>query len=435
MFTDPTKLLFRMSSKTEVVITGIGVVSPIGIGREAFAESLRLGRSGVGPLQRYDPSGLPVRFAAEVTGFDPRQYVRPRKSLKVMSHDIQLGFAAASLAYEDADIEGGSLDPERLGVVFGSDMLYCDVPEIATVYRSCIVDGAFQYDRWGPTAMNDLNPLWMLKYLPNMSACHIGIAYDARGPNNSITHADISSTEAISEAAGVIERGLADVMFTGGTGTWVSPTKLSFHSDAIMSHREDDPQGASRPFDADRDGMVNGEGAAALMLESRHHAESRGAKILARISGYALGFEARGKGGPWKGTAVRSTIQRALGAAGISSDDVGHVNANGLSTRSDDAVEAQAIRDMLGRTPVTALKSYFGNTGAGSGAMELLGSVLAFEHGEVPATLNYETPDDDCPINVIHGAALPVEKQTALVLSQAMMGQAAAIVLHGPAAM
>jgi 3-oxoacyl-[acyl-carrier-protein] synthase II len=201
-----------------------------------------------------------------------------------------------------------------------------------------------------------------------------------------------------------------------------------------QSQRHDDPAGASRPFDANRDGIVNSEGAAAVILEPESRAEDRGAKVLARVLGSASAFEPHRNGQALKGTAIRHVIDSALKAAGLKPNDVGFVVAHGASTINDDRVEAQAIRETLGDVPVTAPKSLFGHLGAGSGSLEMVLCVLAFWHGLVPPTLNYEHPDPQCPINVVHGQALPLGRPTALILSHSPNGQAVAVVLGGPAA-
>ncbi|MHB1035478.1 MAG: beta-ketoacyl-[acyl-carrier-protein] synthase family protein [Pirellulales bacterium] len=418
-----------MASGQDVVITGLGIVSPIGIGPEAFWASLREGRSGVGPLRALGAGGLRVRFGAEVADFDPKEYVKPRKSLKVMSRDIQLGYAAADMAARHAGLDAGAVAPERYGVSFGADLMPCDPEEIAGAYRRCIVDGEFEFSRWGEQALAEIYPLWMLKYLPNMPACHIAIAQDARGPNNSITLGEVSSLLAVAEAYRVIERQDADVIIAGGTSSRVTPTALVRNSGAELSAREDDPARASRPFDAQRDGMVNGEGAAAFILESRRHAEARGAKILARILGFANAFEPRGEGRTAQGAAIRRAVTGALRDAGLTAADIGHVNAHGISTIEEDRLEARAIRETLGDVPVTAPKSFFGNLGAGSGVVEMAASVLGLVAGEIPVTLNYEYPDPTCPVNVVHGEPGRSTSPTALVLNHALMGQAVAVVL------
>ncbi len=414
----------------EVVITGVGVVCPIGIGRTPFLESLQTGRSGVAALPELAETEVPVKFGSALTDFDAKLYVKPRKSLKVMCREIQAGYAAATLAVEDAGLDVAAVDSDRFGVVYASELFYGELSEYTEIYRSCTVDGEFRFPAWGSRFQSDMYPLWMLKYLPNMVACHVGIAHDARGPNNTIVLGEVSSLLALTEAAHTISRGVADVMIAGGTGSRLYIAAGLFRGDSNLSHRADAPEAASRPFDADRDGMVNGEGAGAVMLESRAHAEARGAKILARFAGSGQSCEPRLDGRPPTGDALRRSIRRALEDAALPAEKIGHYNAHGLATIEDDRLEAQAVHDCLGGVPVTAIKSYFGNLGAGGGMCELVASVLGLELGEIPATINYQRPDPACPVQVIQ-EPLPVTTPTAMIANLSGTGQAAAVILRG----
>ncbi len=418
-----------MCSGHQIVITGIGVVSPIGIGSDAFWASLREHRGGVRDLALFEGPGLPITIGADVADFDPKRFVRPRKSLKVMSRDIQMAFAAADLACEQAGHHAVPFAPERMGVLFGSETIPCDLDELAGAFWSCMTGGKFDFHRWGEKALPEMYPLWMLKYLPNMPACHIAIAQDARGPNNSIVLGDVSSLLAVTEAARVIERGQADVIVAGGASSRIN-LALWVRSGVFGYTRCcEDPASASRPFDSLRDGMVAGEGAAAFTLETQRHAETRGAAILGRVLGFASAFEPNRHGRPLVGTAIRVAITRALDHAGLTPDEVGHVNAHGASTRDDDRIEAQAIRATLGDVPVFAPKSYFGNLGPGGGAVEMVASILALHHEMIPPTLNYEHPDSECPVCVVSGECVPSRRPTALLLNHTPQGQAAAVVL------
>ncbi|HTQ39890.1 MAG TPA: beta-ketoacyl-[acyl-carrier-protein] synthase family protein [Pirellulales bacterium] len=437
----------------EVVITGLGVVSPIGIGREAFWSSLQCGQSGVRPITRFDASRFPVQIGAEVVDFDPKAYVRPRKSLKVMSREIQYGFAAADMAMADANMVPLTVAPDRIGVVFAGDMIYCGLDELESLYRQCLAGGEFDFRRWAPVAMSEVFPLFLLRNLPNMIACHVAIAHDARGPCNTIGHSDVGSLAALAEGVRVIQRDAADVMVVGGVGARINPTAYVYRGAADLSHLNADPSRASRPFDAQRDGLVNGEGAAAFVLESLQHAQRRGAQILARVLSHASAHEPlRGNQAvgarPLTGFAVKRVLAESLRRAQLEPADIGHVNAHGLSTIADDRYEAQAIRAVLGDVPVTAPKSFFGHLGGGGGAVELAASILGLNAGEIPVTLNYEHPDPECPVNVIHGAPLPVATsaagprimssettsaaavgRTALKLSTSRLGHAAALII------
>ncbi|MGQ9575589.1 MAG: beta-ketoacyl-[acyl-carrier-protein] synthase family protein [Thermoguttaceae bacterium] len=420
-----------MQARREVVITGIGVVSPIGIGAAEFWRSLMEGRGGVRRLSWFDGSDLPAPIGAEVSDFDPARMVRPRKALKVMSRDIQLAVVAADMACSQAGLAHAGIDPDRLGVVFGADLIAADPAEMVEAYRACMDDGHFDFRCWGQKGLGAMFPLWMLKYLPNMPACHIGIIQDARGPNNTHTLGEISGLTAVAEAADVIRRGQADAMIAGGTSSRIHPSVYLRTTARQFSQRLDDPARACRPFDADRDGMVYGEGAAAFLLEAREHAAARGANCLARIVAGATAFEPPRPDRTLEGQAIGRAIRAVLAASGLKPSEIGHVNAHGLSTTMDDRIEARAIRQTLGDVPVTAPKSFFGNIGGGGGGVEMAVSVLAFQHGLVPPTLNYERPDPDCPIQVIQGGAHPVDRLTALVLNHSSTGQAAAMILAG----
>jgi len=417
-----------MSDAPEIVVTGVGTASPIGIGFDAFRAALDSGVSGVRRLREFDTPEFPVRVGAAVVGFDPKKHVAARKNLKVMSRSIQLAFASAHMAVEQAGITIGSVDPERYGVVFGADMMQVEPQELVDAFRPCVTDGRFNYTQWDERTMGEMFPLWMLKYLPNMPACHVAIAYDARATNNTIVLAEASSLLAIAEGMRIIQRGGADVMIVGGTGNRIHPMTWAFRAnDILCSPRTDEPADVSRPFDVRRDGMVYGEGAAAIVIESRASAEARGARIIARLTGFASTFEACEPGKAFSGQAIRSSIRKALEQARLSPRDVGHVNAHGLSTQLHDQAEAQAIHEILGDVPVTAPKSYFGNLGAGGGAVELLSTLAAFESGRVPRTLNYESPDPNCPIHVVREPI--AARKTALVLNQTLMGQSVALAL------
>ena len=418
---------------SEVVITGVGIVSPIGIEKQSFWDALCAGRSGVGPIRSFDASGLPIRIAAEVDDFNPKLYVKQRRSLKVMARDAQFGIAATELACRDSGIAPGVVDPDRFGVVLGADRICGSIEDSERPYRNCMVDGRFDFSRWATEGMAVSFPLGFLRVLPNMIASHVSIAQDARGPNNTIHHADVSALLALSEAVAVIQRGAADVMIAGGASSAMAPLDCTARCVlGILSPRQDDPAASMRPFDADRDGQVWGEGGAAFILESRRHAEARGANISARVLGWASAWDPHCKSDASDGMDLRRAIRLALEKAELTANQVGHVNAQGLSTIQDDRLEARAIHSELPAVPVTAPKSYFGNLGAASGAMEMAVSVLALQKGLVPAVLNYERPDPDCPVQVIHGQPMASSAPVAVLVNRTSIGQAAALVLAGP---
>lgn len=419
-----------------VVITGLGVVSPVGIGNQDFWRSLSSGRSGIDFLKALTQSDLPCKFAAEIEDFDPMCFVSQKKMLKVMSRDIQLGVSSANLAMQDADLQRGDVDPERLGVDFGANRISTTPDELAQAVAVCAAsDEAFEFTRWGEGGMGKIAPLWLLKQLPNMPACHVSIEFDARGPNNTITSRDASALLALAEATRTIERGAADVMIVGACGSNVDPVDIArMNLCETLSHREDDPTRACRPFDRNRDGCIVGEGAATFVLEEYEHARARGADIYAEVIGLGAGCDGTGHANGAGGTGLVRAMQKSLQRAQMRPEELSHINAHGKSTQRDDMVEARAYHRAMGtaaeRVPVTALKSYFGNFDAGSGAVELAGTVLAIRNRQVPMTLNYETPDPNCRLNVIRDNLLPMHSSAAMSVNRTDIGQSAAVILR-----
>jgi 3-oxoacyl-[acyl-carrier-protein] synthase II len=440
-----------MSARPEIVVTALGVVSPLGIGREAFAAALWQPRSGVGPITLCDPSGLRVHLAGEVRDFDAKEFIakQHRKSLKIMSRSMQMGIVAAQQAWEAAGLAEGKVDPDRIGAVFGADNMCTSPDECAPYYVGCIHDRQIDMATWQAHAQTGF-PLGMLRTLPNLVASHVSIVLDARGPNNTHHHGEVSSLMAIAEAMRVIERGAADVMIAGGASSLTDPFDWARQQVLDELSLARGAGTAPRPFDLRRDGQVRGEGAAALVLESRQHAEARGAKILARLPGYGAAAAASGRvgsrsltranGGPAEcAVATRAdprplaqAMAAALRDARSSRSDVGFVSAQGLGTVGGDRMEAAAIAEVLPGVPVTAPKSFFGNLGAAAGAIEAAVAVLALEQGAVPVTLNYSEPDPACPVPVVHESPRPVAHAAAMLLSYTPIGQAATLIVAGP---
>ena len=386
-----------MSSESPVVITGVGIISPIGLSLESFWESLLQKRSGVKVRDHFASSDQPFRISAEISDFEPKKFVRPRKALKVMCRPIQLGFAASMLAAEHAAIEG-QIDPERFATVFGSEAFYADPLDVSRVFRQCIIENEYQHDRWGDYAMSDIEPLWMLKYLPNMVASHISIACDARAASNTICQAEASSLLALIEAADLIHRGAADAVMVGATGSMMAATGMVFRGLHRLSQNIQSPEAALRPFDAQRDGMVVGEGAGAMVLERESSALARGATPLARIKGSCRSFCPDRSAMP---EAIAENMNQALTRAGMTAVQIGHVNANGYSTVDDDICEAQAIHKVFGQTPVIAPKGTFGNLGPSTGLVELAASIKAGIEGVLPPIMNLEQIDERCAIQAV----------------------------------
>ena len=428
-----------------VVITGAGLISPLGNNRSALWESLATGRSGIRPLHCLPADSLPIPCAAEASDFvgkiddfgplhkDQKRTIR--KGLKVMCREIQMGVAAAQLALNDAGLGPGDYDSDRAGVVYGSDYILTEPDEFTEGVRSCMTpDHKFDFGRWAEEGMPKVTPLWLLKYLPNMPASHIAIYNDLRGPNNSITLREASSNLALAEAYYTIVRGNADTMLAGATGTRLHPLRtVHVALQEELAQGDGDPGKLCRPFDLNRCGMVLGEGAGTVVVEELQLAQSRGAEILGEVVGFASSAVVDRSGVANISKAFQNVMRQALLKAGMSADELGHLNAHGLSTRAGDEQEASAICAVFGARkqpiPVTAVKSYMGNLGAAGGMVELISSTLALGKGQLFPILNYETPDPRCPIT----AARSLDQSPGdsfMTISTTPQGQASAAVVR-----
>jgi 3-oxoacyl-[acyl-carrier-protein] synthase II len=432
--------------RRRIVITGLGVVSPLGNSPAALWDALVAGRSGVAPLVNLPALGGRVTFGGECRDFtgeienfgelEKELKKAIRKALKMMCRESMMAVAAAQHAIADAGFANVPMDPDSSGVVFGSDYMLSPPDDLLAGMLTCGAGaGKFEFEKWGRGGMKDMNPLWMLSYLPNMPASHIAIFNDLRGPNNSLTMREASGLLAIREAVQTIERGHAERMIAGATGTRVHSTK-TVHAvqQEQMASPELPPAEACRPFDCDRTGMVVGEGAGAMVLEEFEAAKGRGATIYGEIvstsSAAAMTSRAEGR----REEALANAARAALASADLAPSDIGHINAHALGTSVGDAEEAAALAAAFGSqladVPVVAAKSSFGNLGAGGGVVETIASVLALAHGRLFPTLNYATPDPKCPVWVAHGASLPAPGSSFLKLSVTPQGQAAAIVVR-----
>lgn len=430
-----------------VVITGMGIVSPLGDTKEDFWHGLSSGQSAVGPVTSVSPGALPVPFAAEARCFqggiddfgplEKEQMKAIRKGLKVMCRECQMGVAAAQLALADARLGSGRSEPARTGICFGSDYMISLPQEFTAGIVQCLNGGnRFDFSRWPTEGMPKMSPLWLLKYLPNMPASHLAIYNDFRGPNNSLTVREAAANMVVSEAFQTILRGSADVMLVGATGTRIHPLKAVHalqQEELAMTHG--DPAHASRPFDRHRSGMVLGEGAGALVLEERSVAQARGAKIYGEVLGGASSAVASRNLLARRDQAMINVLGATLQSSGVTPDAVGHVHAHGLSTRTCDVEEARALNQVFGQRrkplPVVAAKSHFGNLGAGSGMVELIASLLAFEHARLFPTLNYQTPDPDCLLSVVTDD-VTAPGECFVNLSVTPQGQASAVLIRQP---
>ena len=416
-----------MNSRREIVITGIGVVSPIGVGQEEFWQSLLDGTCGMGVREGFSSVDSPLRIEAKVKEFDAKRYVKPRKVLKIMCEPIQFACAAAAMAMEQANIERESISPDRIGTIFGTESFFANPNEVADAFRTCLAGRKFDYEQWGEIGIKQIQPLWMLKYLPNMAASHIAISLDARGPSNSICQGEVSGLLALIEAADLIQRGVADVVLTGGTGSPREYSALLTRGCHTLSKRIHEPESACRPFDRDRDGTVAGEGAGAIVLESAEHAQKRGATPLARLAGWSRSYlNPNDEKFP---LALQQNFESSLKNAEMSPADIGLVNSNASGSVRGDLVESVAIDQVFGDTPVVAHKGNFGNLGAGTSIIEMIGAMLAIRQGVIPATLNCDFVDPLCKTNVITSNT-SMEKRGALKSSFSATGQISSIILE-----
>ncbi|MHC4953237.1 MAG: beta-ketoacyl-[acyl-carrier-protein] synthase family protein [Planctomycetota bacterium] len=423
--------------KRRVVVTGLGVISPNGIGTEAFWSATLAGKSGIAPIEAFDTEGFEVRSAGEVRDFRAQDYVKNRKSLKIMGRNIRFGVAAARLAVESSGIDETQPDPTRFGVVMGSGIVPTDVVEVGqAVIESLDEERRFDLKRFGASGQKLLHPLWLLKHLPNMVAAHISIQHGAQGPNNTIVTACSASTQAIGEAARIIERGDADVMIAGGSDSRIDPLSLvAYTLLGAVTTADRPPEELSRPFDRHRDGFVLGEGGACLILEEESRAKARGATILAEIAGYGSSFDAEGVTRPsMEGVHAARSMTNALKDAGVAADELDYVSAHGTSTVLNDLMETAAVKLALGdharKVPLSSIKSMIGHLIGAAGAMEAAVSVLAIRDGAIPPTINLHTPDPECDLDYVPNEAREKKIKKVLTSNFGFGGQNAALVFQ-----
>ena len=432
-----------LGSERRVVITGLGLVTPLGDSPERVWTALCEGQGMVRSLEAFRVAGLPNDVGGEIRDFDlMKQYALPkyrnslRKSRKYMARDIQLAVAAAQLAVADAGLVDGGVDPARIGIDLGAGLISTELDELAPAIGQASHGGKpFDFQTWGRESIGMIEPIWLLKYLPNMLACHISILIDCQGPSNTITEADASSNLAMAEAARIIARGRTDVMISGGADSKIHP--LSMVRMALldnMSKWKGEPSQACRPFDRRRDGWVPGEGAGIVILEERADAIKRGARIHGEILGGGSGCDAMPAGGldpEGGGTVVAVTA--ALEEAGLSPSEIGHVNAHGSATKVSDLAEARALERIFGSrgVAVTALKGYMGNLVSGCGAVELISSLIAVNRGRIPAILNCEQPEPAMELDLVLKSPRPTRNSAFVNTNLTPNGQAAALVIRG----
>lgn len=379
--------------KRRVVVTGLGLVTPLGIGVEKTWPAIIAGTSGVGRITRFDASDLPSQIAAEVKDFDPADFIE-KKEIKKMDKFIQFGVAAAKMAVEDSGLRITDAIAERVGVYVGSGM--GGLPAIEATHSRFLEGG-----------VKKVSPFFIPMTIINLVSGHIAMMHGAKGPNSAVVTACAAGTHAIGDAFKIIQRGDADMMIAGGTEAVISPLGIGgFCAMRALSVRNDEPEKASRPFDAMRDGFVMGEGAGVVVLEELSWAERRGARIYAEVKGYGMTGDAYHMTTPSpEGEGASRCIKIALNDAGLSMEEVDYINAHGTSTKFNDENETAAIKSVFGKRayemPVSSTKSMTGHLLGAAGGIEAIFSVLSIENGVIPPTINYEFQDAECDLDYV----------------------------------
>jgi len=423
----------EITNVRRIVVSEMGIISPLGIGVDTFWNGLLEGRSGIGPITLFDTTDFDTRIAGEVSDFNPKKLIKQRKALKVMARDIQLAVAAGQIVMEQ--IGPDALEPTRFGMSLGAGLITADLDELApSMCAAKPGSEEFSLPVWGSEGLKCLFPLWLLKYLPNMLGCHLAIFHDAQGPNNSITTGPVASSQAIGEAYRVIERDSADCMLVGGAESKITPLNmLRYNMLGETSTRNDEPEKACRPFDSARDGIVIGEGAGIIMIEELEHAKKRGSNIAAEIIGYATCTGgSKAPIGELNAQGIELSITKALDDASLTTDDVSFIVSSASGLPEEDSLEAQAILKVFGERaasiPVTSIRSMIGHLAAGSGALDFAAACLAVRDGKLPGTINFDKGDPDFGLNVITGSPVDVGP-VGLVITSGSFSQASSIVV------
>jgi 3-oxoacyl-[acyl-carrier-protein] synthase II len=430
-----------------VVVTGVGLVTPIGLDAATVWESLLARTCGIRRIRAFDPGRFRSQVAGEIEALKVANYVPKsyRKSTKVMARDIELAVAAAYEAISDAGLKTAcligrgqaeppvNLDPTRFSVNIGAGLICADLTELASaLYTASDGQGRFDIRKWGADGMNNLTPLWLLKFLPNMLSCHVTIVHDAQAPSNTITCGEASSHLAVGEACRTIARGQTDVCLCGGAESKLNPMGLMRQQllGRVVTSHNDRPEEACRPFAVDRSGTVISEGSGLLVLEELEHARARGARIYCEVAGFAASTNARDWRQPDpRGESLGLAIRKALRDADLSADQVGMVTASGVGTRIHDLAEARGVHAALGepaaKVPTVAIKGAVGNNGAGSGAIDLGVTALCLHSQKLPPSPNTEHVDPECGLNLTRqmvSTDLPVAVSVASALGGGQHG-------------
>lgn len=405
-----------------VVITGMGAITPLGLNVADFWAGLKAGRSGVGPITRFDTTDFGTKIAAEVKGFSPADFM-DKKEARRMDRYTQFAIAAAKMAVADSELDVDGLDHERCGVYLGSG-----------------IGGMETYSQEVEVLLNKgpkrVSPFLVPMMITNMAAGMVAIQFNFQGPNMTTVTACSSANNAIGEAFHAIRGGLADVMIAGGAEAAIVPVAVAgFSNMHALSSRNDEPEKASRPFDQGRDGFVMGEGAGILILESLSHAQRRGARIYAEVIGFGCAADAYHMvQPPAGGEGGARAMVRALSDAGIEPSAVGYINAHGTSTPQGDIAETRAVKRVFGehasRLAVSSTKSMHGHLLGAAGAVELIASVMAMVDGVLPPTINLDSPDPECDLDYVPNTARAAQVDVALSNAFGFGGQNASLIVR-----
>lgn len=407
--------------KRRVVITGIGITSPLGIGNEENWQGITEGKSGIGYITHFDASEYAVKIAGEVKGFDPLAFI-DKKDLRKMDFHIQYALASSEFALKDANLSINSGNSERIGVFIGSGIGGLNF--IEKQHKILLQSGPRR-----------VSPFFIPGLIVNLAAGHVSIKYGAKGPNSATCTACSSGAHAIGDSFKIIERGDADAMITGGTEGVIAPLAVAgFSSMRALSTRNDEPEKASRPFEKDRDGFVIGEGAGILILEELEFALNRGARIYAEIVGYGMSGDAYHISAPSEdGDGPIRAMNAAIKNAGIEPSEIDYINAHGTATPPGDRIETIAIKKLFGphakKTPVSSNKSMIGHLLGAAGGVEAAFTALTIYHRIIPPTINYQTPDPECDLDYVPNKSRKAEVTYALSNSFGFGGTNACLIL------
>ena len=419
----------------------MGMVTPLGTGKDPNWKRLCAGESGIGKLSRFNPADLDVYIAGEVNNFKASDYIKDRKAVKLTFPMVHLAVGAAQLAVDDSGIKTETLTPSRFGAFIGSGgggfEEGAGFPDLVEPLVQSWSEEKKKFDpvKFGTDGIARTYPLFLLKTLPNNAFYYISLQHNIQGENDNIIASFTGGSQAIGDAGRAIRRGSADIAIAGGYDSLLLPTTLFGFNKLDLLSRNPNPNEACRPFDLHRDGMVLSEGAGMVVIEELAHARARGAHIYAELIGYGSASSAHHLYQPCpSGNGVRIALQKSLADAGIPASAVDYINADGIGTVMSDRAETLAITTAFGshaqQLPISATKSMMGHLGTGAGGVELIICALALQEGILPPTINYRTPDPECPLDYIPNHAREQKIETALSINQGLGGQCTCLIIR-----